>query len=144
MFFILSYFFPIPVPGYSREWEPLIPVPEMRECIFFIPFPFPSFGNRFLHSFPIPEFWECFFRIPFPFPNFGNGFFPFPSRSRTSGMELSISVPFWNAKKSFPLTLTIYCRSLLLGHHNHHMFTLVWPHFHCRGLSNSRVNRNYS
>ena len=56
-------------------------------------FPFPNFGNRFFHSLPIPKFWECFFFIPFPFPNWGNGFFQFPSRSRNSGMELSIPVP---------------------------------------------------
>ena len=65
----------------------------MWEWIFFIPFPFPNLGNRFFHSLPIPEFWECLFFIPFPFPNLGNWFFPFPSRSRTSGMELSIPVP---------------------------------------------------
>ena len=70
-----------------------LPVPELWEWIFFIPFPFPNFGNRFFHSLPIPEFWEWFFFIPFPFPNWGNGFFQFPSRSRTSGMELSIPVP---------------------------------------------------
>ena len=70
-----------------------LPVPEFWEWIFFIPFPFPNFGNRFFHSLPIPEFWEWFFFIPFPFPNWGNGFFQFPSRSRTSGMELSIPVP---------------------------------------------------
>ena len=34
-----------------------------------------------------------FFFIPFPFPNFGNGVFPFPSCSRTLGMELSVPVP---------------------------------------------------
>ena len=33
------------------------------------------------------------FFIPFRFSNFGNVFFPFPSSSRTSGMELSIPVP---------------------------------------------------
>ena len=47
----------------------------------------------FFHSLPVPELWEWFFFIPFPFPNCGNVFFQFPSRSRTSGMELSIPVP---------------------------------------------------
>ena len=42
-------------------------------------FPFPNFGNGFFHSLPVPQFWECFF--------------PFPSSSRTSGMELLIPVP---------------------------------------------------
>ena len=68
-------------------------VPELWGWIFFIPSPFPNFGNRFFHSLPIPEFWEWFFFIPFLFPNWGNGFFQFPSRSRTSGIELSIPVP---------------------------------------------------
>merc|ERR1719429_51906 len=41
----------------------------------------------------LPEFREWIFFIPFPFPNFGNGFFPFPSRSRISGMDFFHSLP---------------------------------------------------
>jgi hypothetical protein len=33
------------------------------------------------------------FFIPFPFPNFGNGFFSFPSRSRTLGIDFFHSLP---------------------------------------------------
>ena len=68
------------------------PIPEMWEWIFFIPFPCLNFGNQFFHALPIPEFWEWLLLIPFPLPNFGNVFFPFPSRSRISGMESSIPV----------------------------------------------------
>ena len=105
-----SNIIPIPVPGHSQEWRPLIPFPELWEWIFsfpsrsrilgmdffhslpvpefwewdfFIPFPFPKFGNGFFYSLPVPEFREWAFSIPFPFPNFGNGLFQFPSRSRT-------------------------------------------------------------
>merc|ERR1712155_294613 len=101
---------PVPVPGHSQEWRPLIPFPELWECIFsfpsrfrilgmdffhslpvpefwewdfFIPFPFPKFGIGFFYSLPVPKFREWAFSIPFPFPNFGNGLFQFPSRSRT-------------------------------------------------------------
>ena len=73
----------IPVPVHSREWKPLIPFPELWECLFFIPFPFPNYGNGFFsfpsrsrivgmdffHSLPVPELWEWIFLIPFPFPN---------------------------------------------------------------------------
>ena len=86
-----------------------LPVPELWEWIFFIPFPFPNFGNRFFHSLPIPEFWEWFFFIPFPFPNWGNGFFQFPSRSRTSGMELSIPVPVPELLNVIPAHPCLHC-----------------------------------
>ena len=43
-----------------------------------------------------------FFFIPFPFPNWGNGFFQFPSRSQTSGMELSIPIPVPELPKVIP------------------------------------------
>ena len=60
-----------PVPGYSRKWEPGIPVPEVWIGMdFFIPFPFLNFGNWFFHCLPIPEF-----------------LFPFPSWPRNSGMN---------------------------------------------------------
>ena len=91
-----------PFPNYGNEFFPSLPVPEIRECSFLIPFPFPNFGNRFFHSLQIPEFWEWLFLIPFPFPNFGNVFFPFPSRSRISGMELSIPVPVPKRPKVIP------------------------------------------
>ena len=99
-----------------------LPIPELWEWIFFIPFPFPNFGNRFFHSLPIPEFWECFFFIPFPFPNWGNGFFQFPSRSRTSGMELSIPVPvpeLPNVIPAHPCLIHIFQKLMSYNHLNH-------------------------
>ena len=106
VFFILFCFFsiPVPVPWYSREWWPLIPVPEILEWILFIPFPFLNFGNAFF-SFPSLS-WIL------------GMFFSFPSRSRTLGMFFSIPFPFpnlrerkypflypfLNAQKSFLLT----------------------------------------
>ena len=100
-----------------------LPVPELWEWIFFIPFPFPNFGNRFFHSLPIPEFWEWFFFIPFPFPNWGNGFFQFPSRSRTSGMELSIPVPVPELPNVIPAHP---CLLLLLMLMLRNVLTKVW------------------
>ena len=39
--FLLSYYvffsIPVPVPGYSQEWKPLIPFPELWEWIFSFP-----------------------------------------------------------------------------------------------------------
>merc|ERR1711884_590471 len=49
----------------------------------------------------LPEFWEWIFFIPFPFPNFGSGFFSFPSRSRTLGMDFFHSLPFPNFGNGF-------------------------------------------
>ena len=109
--FILFFLvIPVPVPGYSQEWKPLIPFPELWEWIFSFPshsrimgmdffhslpvpelwewfFSFPSrsqiVGMDFFHSLPVPELWEWVFSIPFPFPNFTNGFFDSRSRSRS-------------------------------------------------------------
>ena len=97
----------IPVPVHSQEWKPLIPIPELWEWILSFPSRSRISGMFFFHSLPSPELWECFFfhslpipelwewlfLTPFPFPNFGNVFFPFPSRSRIWGMELTIPVP---------------------------------------------------
>ena len=71
-------------------------LPEFREWIFFIPFPFPNFGNGYF-SFPSrSRTLGMDFFIPFPFPNFGNGIFSFPSHSRNLGMDFFIPFPFPN------------------------------------------------
>ena len=68
-------------------------------------FSFPSRSRSFPRmeaSDSLPEFREWIFFIPFPFPNFGNGFFPFPSRSRISGIDFfhSLPVPEFTLSKS--------------------------------------------
>merc|ERR1712155_446098 len=84
---------PVPIPGHSQEWRPLIPFPELWECIFSFPSRSRILGMDFFHSLPVPEFWEWDFFLSLPIPEIWEWIFLFPSRSRILGMGFFLSLP---------------------------------------------------
>ena len=72
-------------------------------------------GMYFFYPLPVAEFWKYFLSFPSCSRILGMGFFPFPSRSWTSGIELHIPVPVPERQEVIPAHpwLSIHCRSLL-------------------------------